>query len=374
MSQRKKASPTLSHEELLAQHGPCNYGAVLRYFRKRMDWQVWELALYYSTALRQEGFDDEEVKLVTAQRIYAMENQNKVPRDQKRRWILARLLDIPPMLFGLEAAHPMAVSGREPASAITTLLTWQRVDMQEYRIALARLCTSWHTTTLSDAVTDIKRRIQSLHSDIPFRTSPDKEALSRLLCEYYFLSARIADDQGASEIGIELLSRAIIIAEGEKRYDLYAYALRVRAGFRLDIGHIKALEGQPAAAQEQYDAATRDALESRSLAAKIPPLWRGIVLLSAGATVASTARDHSELLEALKVVDQGAREIGKDAQEKGLSRCLTKKNIIVTEPQPISNRPSEVHIYLHQHAKHSRRQRKRPKSVLNPVVLTQPSL
>jgi hypothetical protein len=48
-------------------------------------------------------------------------------------------------------------------------------------------------------------------------------------------------------------------------------------------------------------------------------------LLSAGATVASIARDHNELLEALRVIDQGAREIGKDTQEGGIITVLDEE-------------------------------------------------
>ena len=130
MSQRKKAPPPLSSEELLAlvaqqKQGQPNYGLLLRYFRKRMGWKVWELALYYSAALRAEGLEEEEIEPLTVQRIYAMENQNKVPRDQKRRWILATLLDIPPFLFGLEALP-----------ATPSLFAWKSVDMVEYRAKL----------------------------------------------------------------------------------------------------------------------------------------------------------------------------------------------------------------------------------------------
>jgi hypothetical protein len=206
-------------------NGRPNWGAILHHFRLQMGWKGWELALLYGDALEEEELE-QEPKM--ASWIYMMENQNMVPLDEKRRWVLATLLDIPPVLFGLQAVDKTATAGEQAASAIAGLLTWQRVDIAEYRATLARLCATYHTGTLSDAVADIKWRIQSLHSDIPFRAPPDKEALQRLLCEYYLLSAQIASDQGAPGISIELLSRAVVLAEHENLYDLHAYALRER--------------------------------------------------------------------------------------------------------------------------------------------------
>ncbi|MBV9691168.1 MAG: hypothetical protein JO202_15830 [Ktedonobacteraceae bacterium] len=322
-----RAMSQFTMDELLTQvaevkNGRPNWGAILHYFRQQMGWKAWELGLLYGEALQDEELEQEPK---TASWIYMMESQNMVPWDEKRRWILATLLDIPPVLFGLQAGHNAAPAGEEPASALSTLLSWERVDIAEYRATLARLCATYHSETLSLALMDIKRRMQSLHTDLAFRTAPDKEALQRLLCEYYLLAARIAHDQGASEIAIGLLSRVIMLAEHESLFDLHAYALRERAICHSGIGFIKALEGRTKAAQEQYAAAARDALASRSLAAKIPPLWRGIVLLSAGATIAGIARDHNELLEALRVIDQGAKEIGKHTQDKRIPTVLDEE-------------------------------------------------
>src|SRR6266700_2166736 len=99
-SQRKEIA-CLSLNDLLKllaeeKNGKPNYGGILRYFRLLMGWTAAQLASLYSEAL---GLDDDH--LITATWIIIMENQNKVPADEKRRWILARLLDIPPMLLGL---------------------------------------------------------------------------------------------------------------------------------------------------------------------------------------------------------------------------------------------------------------------------------
>ena len=57
-----------------------------------------------------------------------------VPIDKKRRWILARLLDIPPLLFGLDAS--------EKDSLLPALFGWEKIDVSEYYTALETYCTS----------------------------------------------------------------------------------------------------------------------------------------------------------------------------------------------------------------------------------------
>jgi hypothetical protein len=81
-----------------------------------------------------------------------MEKKNMVPIDEKRRWILARLLNIPPLLFGLEPLE----------SAMSDLFKWEKVDVQEYRLTLENYNRGWHTGSVFQAVNDIKKRISNL--------------------------------------------------------------------------------------------------------------------------------------------------------------------------------------------------------------------
>ncbi|MBV9688837.1 MAG: hypothetical protein JO202_03900 [Ktedonobacteraceae bacterium] len=306
MSATKKDLPLLSNDDLLAliapdQHGQPNYGALLRYFRRQKHWKVEDLACYYSLALRAEGCDQEEIASVSEQRIYAMENQNKVPKDQKRRWILATLLDIPPFLFGLEA-RPVP----------PPLFCWKPVDVAEYRAKLEHYCRLFHRGSVQQAVPHIQRRINHLNHAFRLATSPrEKGEMLKLLCEYYTLAGDIAHSQMYPDEAIALLSSAIMIAREQHFYDLWAYALRQRGIGYLDRGEITAMRAGFATAQADFEAAKRDLDEARSLEPHLSPQWYSALLLIAGKAEGYFARDGRELKQALKLIDGASKQIGK---------------------------------------------------------------
>src|SRR5579884_1368503 len=234
-SARRKEISCLSLDELsgvLAEekNGRPNYGAILRYFRLLMGWTAAQLASLYSEAL---GLDDDH--LITPNWIIIMENQNQVPLDEKRRWILARLLNIPPLLFGLDAR-----------SLTSDLFTWEEVDVHEYRLTLERYARGWHTGSVFQAVSDIKRRVSNLHNKAPYAS--EKKEMLELLCSYLILLGNLAFNHMEPEASIDYFNKAVTVATQEKFYDLWAYALRQRGVVYLEQGDtIAGLKGYPAA-------------------------------------------------------------------------------------------------------------------------------
>jgi tetratricopeptide (TPR) repeat protein len=291
MSVSKNEGPLLSNEDLLAllapdEQGQPNYGALLRYFRKQRGWKVWELAWYYGLALRAEGFDQEEIKSVT---------------DQRRRWMLATLLDIPPFLFGLETLP-----------STPSVFLWEPVDVTEYRAALEHYCRLIHLGAVQQAVWDIHQRINDLNHASRLATSPgEKGEMLTLLCEYYLLAGDVAHGRLRFDEAIALLSGAITIAREQRCYDLWAYALRQRGGVYLDKGEITAMRDGFTAAQADFDAAKRDLDEASSLEPHLSPQWYSAILLLAGSADAYFARDGQELKQALKLIDGASKQIGK---------------------------------------------------------------
>ncbi|MBV9689760.1 MAG: hypothetical protein JO202_08600 [Ktedonobacteraceae bacterium] len=300
---------------LVAEHknGQPNYGAILKYFRMQMGWKGWELALLYSEALEAEGLE-EETRLIKEQWIYMMENHNMVPLDQKRRWILATLLDIPPALFGLESTSPHRA-----------LFLWKPVDVAEYRAILVQYLAAAGRGDMQGFPGDIKRRISALHREAPFANLLDKQEMFTLLCGYYILAGDIAKDQMRLAEAIVLHSRAITIAEENTLYDLWAFALRQRGNGYLDRGYITAgLEGF-AAAQADFAAAARDMQAAQHLKATISPHRQATIALAAGTTEACIARDRQELLRALKVIDQATGQIDTPADEESITMKLDQE-------------------------------------------------
>jgi hypothetical protein len=322
-------------EDLLAlvaehKHGQPNYGAILKYFRVQVGWKGWELAQFYSEALGAEGLE-EETRFVTEQWIYMMENQNMVPLDQKRRLVLARLLGIPPVLFGLEAL-PSPPSG----------FIWEPVDVVEYRAALVQYCVLLHLGVVQPSLGDITRRIRILHSEAPYAHPAEKKDLFVLLCGYYFLAGDIAHDQMCFDEAIGLHGRAITIAKEYTLYGVWAFALRQRGDAYLERGGITVILKGFAAAQADFEAAARDMQAARQLEAKISPHYKAIISLLAGITEAHVARDRQGLLKALKVIDLATGEIGKPADEEGLAIKLDQERYHLDRAQAYLASPFQM--------------------------------
>ncbi|MBV9708925.1 MAG: hypothetical protein JO125_16140 [Chloroflexi bacterium] len=309
----------MSMDDLLAlvtehKNGQPNYGVILKYFRMQMGWKGWELALLYSEALDAEGLE-EETKLVTEQWIYMMENQNMVPLDQKRRWVLAKLLDIPPVLFGLEALP-------SPSS----VFTWESIDVVEYQAALVQYCVEEHLGVVQQqSLGDIKRRISTLHHEAPFANPLEKPEMYTLLCKYYLLVSAIAYDQMCFDESIGLVNRVISIAEENTLYDVWAFALRDRGLTYLERAEITVSLKGFAAAQADFEVAAYDMQAALHLERYISPHRKATIVLSAGATEAHLARDRQELLKALKIIDLAKEEIGKPPNEEGISIKLDQE-------------------------------------------------
>jgi tetratricopeptide (TPR) repeat protein len=258
-----------------------------------------------------KGLDDKEP--VTPNWIYMMENQNIVPNDEGRRWLLARLLDIPPILFGLEPLNAL-MSG---------LFVWETVDIQEYRLTLENYSRGWHAGSVFP-VDDIKKRISNLYHEAPH--SPEKKEMLKMLCGYLILLGDLAFDHMESDTAIDNFSRAVTIAKQEKLYDLWVFALRQRGLVYMEQGEITAgLKGYPAA-QRYFAKAVLNAQAAQNLEMKVQPMLRGLVLSNAGIAYATVAQNESEeFKKALEILDQAQAHIGKKADDVGITAILDEE-------------------------------------------------
>jgi tetratricopeptide (TPR) repeat protein len=305
--QKKVKWQELPFDDLLRLSAEKQYGAILRYYRVKMGWKAWELAMLYGEAVRGEQIED-DVEAVAENWIYMMERQNMVPQDEKRRWILARLLDIPPLLFGLGML--------EGAGAVAQIFQWERVDVKEYRATLEQYCDSYHLGNILQLLHDIKGRITNLQNEIHYSSSQEKQQMAELLCGYLILAAIIVREHQNFDTAIELLTRAIIVAEGAKLYTMWAEALRQRGVIYLARGETAAFLHGIIVAQHDLDSALHDYAVAHQLTPHLSPLYQGSIFIDVGAAYASAAQDRQALRNALKIIDQGSTHIGKAADEK----------------------------------------------------------
>jgi tetratricopeptide (TPR) repeat protein len=284
-----------------------NYGAILRHYRLLRGWTAERLACLYSEAL---GLDDDH--LITPSLVYIMENQNKVPKDRKRRKILARLLGIPPFLFGLEPLEKVISSD---------LFTWEKVDVQEYRLTLENYCRSdvrqgWHSGSIIQVINDIKLRISNLHNKAPY--SSEKKVMRELLCGYSLLLGNIAHDYMELEAAIDYFNNAVNIAEEEQLYNLWAFALCQKGIAYRTRGDLTAgLKGYGEALAD-FKQSALSLQNAQQLSPKAQPVIRGLVASRSGTAYASVAQDEHEFAEALKTLDAGGQVIGQRSNDPSL--------------------------------------------------------
>lgn len=242
-----------------------------------------------------------------------------VPIDEKRRWILARLLDIPPMLFGL------TVTTTPPFKALPALLQQNKIDVKEYRAMLERYCMSWGSGKIYEAFQDIYRRITYLTGEVLYTSSLEKTQFIQLLCEYHILAATIAHDLQSFDAVLTSLNKAVVLAKENKLYDICSYALRQRGGAYLEKGEIAAHEGSVETAQKDFEAAVRDLNTARTYEDKIAPQRKGLILLVAGHAYAHVARDDKEIHGALDVIDLAGNEIKKSIDDPRIPSRLDEE-------------------------------------------------
>jgi tetratricopeptide (TPR) repeat protein len=302
-------SPTLTSEQLFAllnqaSNGEPDYGAILRYHRHRAGWTGERLAYLYSEAL-------EEEEPVSRFWVYRMEGQNKVPIDEKRRWILARLLDIPPALLGLQV-----VSESQPVSWTSTFdpFSSEKVDLVEYRATLEDYSCSWFAGSLkiAQAIGDVSRRIHILEQRSHGERGTHKKEMLRLLCEYYLLMASAAHERQDFQRSIGICSWVITLAQMQSFYDLWAFAHRQKAISYASRGELTAALTDFAAAREDFEAAIADFDAIKEIEAHLSGQYKGALWIFASLCYAHVAQDQAALSHALKLIDQGERLLEQD--------------------------------------------------------------
>ena len=272
-----------------------------------------------------------------------MENQNKVPLDKRRRWILARLLDIPPVLFGLDSL-PTTLSGQQ--ENILDLFSAEKIDTGEYRAKLREYFKSL-SGEFYKFIPDIKRRIDRLEGQAHYQGLHKDLQIPRLLCEYRALLAIILHEYQLFDLAIDSLTKAIFVAEREALYDVWAYTLRQRGVAYLDRGELTAGLIDFAAAQQDFDKAVADFAAIKQFQKQLSPRMLGLVHSAAGHAYAHVARDKQEFSSAIDLIDEGTKAIGIDEGDANIPatldnsrHLLDRGEIFITSPITTLRSPS----------------------------------
>jgi len=287
-------------------------GRLLQDMREAKGWSPDQFGRLYGQALR-----DKPIKGKTIQR---MEQMNELPKSEKRRYVLAQLLDIPLALVGL---------GYLEQSLLTEKETPKALNLVEYRATLNEYWNKHYTGTAQETIADVKKRINKLHSVFPYTYTSEKSTMIELLCGFNIIVGDIERDQQHYSSAMKHLNNAVVVARENENYTFYAAALLDRGGTFLDKGQTAIVHNGKLGTTTRY---LKQALHDFSAALeleKVHPLpndVKGTALTGLGIAQSHLAEDTQDLNQALTWMDKTEILIGQnDSKENEYRFTATGK-------------------------------------------------
>jgi hypothetical protein len=275
--------------------GRITYGAVIRYTRTLHGINVDHVGVLYGKIAGGSP--------VTGRHVQRMEQTDTFfPKDSNhtRRWLLARLLRVPPALIALVGINVSAID--EHSRGTPFLRTAQSVDIEEYYLKLKKYWLDGHVG--EGDTQDIQTRIDRLHDKVLYVDDKQQQEMIQLLCGYQLLIANIAHEQRDQVAAERYLTNAVILARDKECYELLVHALNRRQSFYLDTG--------------KYTLSLADFEMARSLGKYIPPQLQGKFFSGAGEAQARLAESKEDFILAMRYQDIASKKIGKFAPDNFL--------------------------------------------------------
>ncbi len=297
-----------------------NAGEVMRAYRLKRGWSAAEVARRYSEALKSLSKCKKEgtpVKPVSATWILNMENENRVPSDITRRRLLADLLQIPPILFGLGSFAQVLFKPKAETSALpmgpTILKQDLSPDLPRYEREIRAFWLLNETSHAHGVLRDILAAIKELEG-LEEQTSGDLQRHVReLLYSHYRLASRITRDVLELPAAYTYANHAVRVTKSLGRKDLIAAALYARGFVRLTRGIFgeKAAIGMIEPNREKLTEALSDFEQALPLAR---PQLKGLLLLEVSRVQGLLRGSVTDITKALSTMELVGKLIG---SEKG---------------------------------------------------------
>nr|BBH86365.1 hypothetical protein KTC_11160 [Thermosporothrix sp. COM3] len=265
-------------------------GRVIRNKRIEKGWSAEKLGSLYGNAVR--GYP------VQQDAIYMIE-EGHLPKNIKRRLVLAGLLGIPPLLLCPDLQAEADVSIPE-----------HPLDRTEYTTALNAYWQKGYKGSPEHALNDLHERLQTLHNSVLYASAPQKEQIKRLLCSYHVRRAYIANELGRASLALSHFHKAITLATEEEFTDLHAMALYRRGEFFFDRAELKHAEQDLQAVLQLTRSTSSSSNKTRKYAP--PERIKGRALNILGLTQVWKARNEAAFGQALKLIDESEKYIELD--------------------------------------------------------------
>jgi tetratricopeptide (TPR) repeat protein len=208
---------SLDLKQFQMKDGRLNDGRLARYWRK-------EVIQWHNTSTLVDLYNEcleETCGPISIRWWQRMEKENKLPKDLKRRWVIATLLHIPPAYLGLTALDPLLP--HLGTLKISPTASPGPIDVISYETRLGEIWSSPYET-----LDEVFLRINFLQDNLLYGTDQQKKTAAPLLSQYLLLFGNMHRARGDLSTAIAYLDRAITLAEEKKYLDVYAKALYLR--------------------------------------------------------------------------------------------------------------------------------------------------
>jgi len=305
-----------------------DFGQVLRYFRRKANMSPKELREIYgrSTTSDRSPLSDRQLR--------RMENENQVPVDIDKRKLIARLLKIPPMLFGLAVLESVTLKPH-PEAAGSSIATGQStlrkviVDTTKYESNIRTFLNLHYTSQAQSVFSEMNADILDLES-LESQTRGDLQYhIRELLLSYHLLVAKVVLDRREFSLSHYYANQAVRVAKATKDTDLIATALYTRAGTYLWWGMFGTLaKGVFQVQTDKINKAIRDFEDAKKAAENtgkcIHPQLAGFINMALSRAYIVRSLDRGEKVPALTItmLDNAEEHIGRQSIDDLYTRHL----------------------------------------------------
>jgi len=212
-----------------------DFGQVQHYFRIAANMTQKQFAAVYGKETKPDGSP------ISIRQVRKMERENEVPKDMDKRKLIARLLNIPPMLFGLATLEEVILKPHPVQAGVSlatgyTALPKVVADTTKYQSNIRTFLTLHYTSQAQSTLDQITADIRDLES-LESQTRGDLQYhVQELLCSYYLLAAKVVRDQRKYKLSHHYANQAVRVAKATKDIDLIANSFYLRGCAYLEWG------------------------------------------------------------------------------------------------------------------------------------------
>lgn len=216
-----------------------DFGQVLRYFRIKAKLEPSEFAAIYGKETKDGP--------ISGRQVSRMELEGDIPTNINRRKLIARLLNIPPELFGVAILANVTLRPHPTIPGVTaghgpTQLIKITADTTKYQENIRRFLALHYTSQVQNEFGHISADIRDLES-LERQSGGDLQYYIReSLFSYYLLAAKAVRDQHNYALSHYYANLAVKVAKATQDTDLIATALYTRGRTYLEWGRYGKLE------------------------------------------------------------------------------------------------------------------------------------